>query len=316
MKISVVTPVYNEIDNLPFYYAKITEVMNSLKGYEYEILLIDNCSTDGTREKIRKLCEEDHHVKAIFNMMNFGFNNSVFHGLINSDGDCTILINCDLQDPPELIPEFIHEWEDGYKVVLGIKKDSHEKRSMRIKRWFYYYVVNLLSEKKQVLNHTGFGLYDRKFIEMLQSIQEPTPYLKELVSTFAFKKKEIEYVQNARIRGKGSTRLYVLYDDAMTGLTKTSKKLMRLSIFIGLFIGIIAMVFAIEQIILKIADPDSYSLGTAFIAVGVFALSALQLFFTGVLGEYILSINQKTTLRPSVFEEERINFPKKGEKDD
>ena len=308
MKIGIVTPVYNEIENLPIYYDVITEIMRAQEGYDYEVLLIDNCSTDGSRDYIRDLCEKDHHFKAIFNLMNFGFNNSVYHGLKNSDGDCTILINCDFQDPPELIPEFIREWENGYKVVLGIKKDSHENKRMRLKRKFYYYVVDLLSEKKQVLNHTGFGLYDKRFIEILRTIQEPAPYLKELVSSFSFKKKEIPYTQNARLRGSGQTSLYVLYDDAMTGLTKTSKRLMRISIFLGLIMGVLSLFFAIEQIVLKLLHPESYSLGIAFIAVGVFALSALQLFFTGILGEYILSINQKTTLRPAVFEEERINF--------
>lgn len=307
-KIGIVTPVYNEEDNLPVYYETITRIMHSLGDYSYEILLIDNCSTDNSRDYIRELCKKDNHIKAIFNIMNFGFNNSVYHGLRNSDADCTILINCDLQDPPELIPQFVTEWENGYKVVLGIKQRSDEIIVMRALRRFYYGVVDLMSEKRQVLNHTGFGLYDKQFINILNAINDPAPYLKELVSSFSFKCKEIPYHQNARERGKGVTNLYVLYDDAMTGLTKTSKKLMRISTFLGAVIGFASLLFAIKQIILKIMSPSEYELGIAFIAVGVFVLSALQLFFTGILGEYILSINTKTANRPEVFEEERINF--------
>lgn len=315
-KISVVTPVYNEEENLPVYYHTITDIMQSLPDYEYEILLVDNCSVDNTRMEIRKLCEQDTHVKAIFNMMNYGFHNSVYHGLKNSDGDCTILVNCDFQDPPELIPGFVREWEKGYKVVLGIKTESHEKRLMQWKRKFYYRVVDLLSEKKQVLNHTGFGLYDKKFIEILRQIHEPAPYLKELVSSFSFQKKEITYVQNARQRGEGSTRMYVLYDDAMTGLTKSSKLLMRSAVFAGIFIGLISLLFAVWQVVLKLMHPQQYASGIAFIAVGVFVLSSIQLFFIGILGEYVLSINIKTNQRPAVFEEERINFKKADDQDE
>ncbi len=307
-KIAIVTPVYNEKENLFMYYETMTNIMASLPEYKYEILLIDNCSTDGSRECIRELCKKDSHVKAIFNAMNFGFNKSVYHGLRNSDGDCTILINCDLQDPPELIPQFVKEWEQGYKCVLGIKRNSRENLSMRLKRRFYYMVVSALSENKQVLNHTGFGLYDKSFIRVLQGLNEPTPYLQELVSTFAFDKKEIEYTQEKRKHGKGVTSVYALYDDAMTGLTMTSKKLMRFSILFSGILGVIAIVLAIQQFVLKLLHPEYYVSGIATLTVALLLLSTMQLFFIGILGEYILSINIKAQRREVVFEAERINF--------
>lgn len=316
-KISIVTPIYNEEENLIIYYDKINEIMSNIeqeKEYTYEILLVDNGSTDESRQIIRNLCKTDYHVKAIFNLRNYGFNNSVFHGLINSDGDCSILINADLQDPPDLIPQFIHEWENGFKCVLGIKEHSKEQLFMRIKRMFYYNVISALSEDEQILYHTGFGLYDRKFIDILKSLNEPTPYLKELVTSFSFDVKEIKYTQNKRERGKGVTNIYLLYDDAMTGLTKTSKKLMRIPIFLSAITGIIALFLAVQQFVLKVLHPEYYVSGMATLTVAMMLLSTVQLFFTGVLGEYILSINLKTRNRPSVFEIERINFERGIEK--
>lgn len=308
-KISIVTPVYNEEINLPIYYDKIMQLLsNDLKEYDYEVLLIDNDSADNSRNIIKQICSENEKVKAIFNLRNFGFNSSVYYGLVNSDGDCTILINCDLQDPPELIPTFVKEWENGHKVVLGIKKKSHENKMMVFLRKIYYIVVTKLSERPQIRNHTGFGLYDRQFIKILRELKETQPYLKELISTFSFCKKEIEYTQNRREHGKGSTKLYVLYDDAMTGLTQSSKLLMRLATFSGLIMGGVSLLLALIQFILKIMHPDWFGEGIAFIAVGIFLLSAIILFFIGVLGEYVLSISIRTGNRPPVFESERINF--------
>ena len=310
-KIGIVTPIYNEEDNLPIYYQTLTNILGSLSEYEYEILLIDNCSHDGSQAYIRNICKKDPHVKAIFNIRNFGFNNSVYHGLVNSEGDCVVLINCDLQDPPDMIPKFLEEWENGYKVILGIKESSDENKWMVLKRRFYYRVVDLLSDKKQVLFHTGFGLYDRKFIEILKELNDPAPYLKELVSSFSFRTKELYYKQRERVRGQGSTSLYTLYDDAMVGLTKTSKKMMRLAIFGGMAMGIICILLALIQFVLKLVHPDWFADGIAFIAVGVFLLAAIQLFFIGILGEYILTLNSKATGRSAVYEEERINFDQK-----
>ena len=307
-KISIVTPVLNEEENLPVYYETLTNIMNSLSSYEYELLLIDNCSTDNSREYIKKLCKKDTHVKTIFNIQNYGYNSSVYHGLINSDGDCTILINCDLQDPPELIYDFIKEWESGYKVVLGIKKGSKENPIMVLKRKIYYKVVDLLSDKKQVLFNTGFGLYDKQFIETIRGLNESAPYIKELVSSFSFKTKRIDYIQESRKRGKGQTKFYILYDDAMTGLTLSSKRMMRLATFGGGIMGIISLILAITNTIIKLLHPDMFADGIAFIATGVFLLSSIQLFFIGILGEYVLSINIKANRRNAVYEEERINF--------
>lgn len=313
-KIGVVTPIYNEEENLPLYYETMTKILASLPSYDYEILLIDNCSTDGSRAIIEDLCRKDSHVRAIFNIRNYGFNNSVYHGLINSDGDCTFLINCDFQDPPELLPQFIKEWENGYKVVLGIKRSSSENWFMVLKRKFYYKVVDLLSEQKQVLFHTGFGLYDKQFIQILRSLDEPAPYLKELVSDFSFKKKEVLYNQRARERGTGSTKLYTLYDDAMTGLTQSSKKMLRLATFGGLLLAFCSIILAIMQFVLKILHPDWFAGGIASIAVGLFLLAAVQLFFIGILGEYVLTINEKVSRRSAVYEEKRINFEDANEK--
>ena len=210
-----------------------------------------------------------------------------------------------------MIPKFLEEWENGYKVILGIKESSDENKWMVLKRRFYYRVVDLLSDKKQVLFHTGFGLYDRKFIEILKELNDPAPYLKELVSSFSFRTKELYYKQRERVRGQGSTSLYTLYDDAMVGLTQTSKKMMRLAIFGGMAMGIICILLALIQFVLKLVHPDWFADGIAFIAVGVFLLAAIQLFFIGILGEYILTLNSKATGRSAVYEEERINFDQK-----
>lgn len=307
-KIGVVTPIYNEEENLLSFYKRVTQVFAEIPAYDYEILFIDNCSTDNSRVMIEDLCKSDSHIKAIFNIRNYGFNNSVYHGLINSAGDCTFLVNCDMQDPPEMLIQFVKEWERGYKVVLGIKRKSDENRFMVARRKFYYKVVKLLSEQKQVLFHTGFGLYDQQFIQMLRSLDEPAPYLKELVSDFAFKTKEVFYDQRRRTHGTGSTKLYTLYDDAMTGLTQSSKKMLRMATFGGLILGFCSVLLALMQFVLKLTHPDWFAGGIASIAVGLFLLSAVQLFFIGILGEYVLTINAKVSKRAAVYEERRINF--------
>ena len=307
-KISVVVPCYNEEKNVEKICMRITEELEKLSNYDYELIFIDNDSKDKTREIIEENCKNNPKVKAIFNTRNFGQFNSPYYAMQQSTGDCTILICADFQDPIEMIPQFVKEWENGYKIVIGIKSASQEKKLMYFLRSCYYRIIKKFSNTEQIEHFTGFGLYDKKFIDVLRNLDDTTPYLRGIVAELGFKRKEIPYKQPKRKAGKTHNNFYTLYDAAMLGLTSYTKIGLRLATFFGMFVGVISFLVGIVYLILKLVYWDRFVAGMTPMLIGMFFLGALQLLFIGFLGEYILSINQRLMKRPLVVEEKRINF--------
>lgn len=308
-KISVLIPTYNEEENVvPLSEAILTEVHSNLPAYDYEIIFIDNDSHDTTREKIRSLCEDNEKIKAIFNAKNFGQFNSPYYGLLQTTGDCTILMCADFQDPIEMIHQFVEKWEKGYKIVIGQKTSSKENRFMYFLRSLYYKAIKRFSDVEQIEHFTGFGLYDRDFIEVLRELKDPTPFLRGIVAELGFRRTSIPYEQQKRRAGKTSNNFMRLYDAAMLSVTSYTKIGLRLATFFGFAISVISMVIALIYLILKLLFWNTFVAGTAPILIGMFFLGAIQLIFMGIMGEYILSINQRVMNRPLVIEEERINM--------
>ncbi len=312
-KISFLIPTFNEEGNVEILSKEIIRNIEILNNYDFEIVFIDNCSSDETRNKITNLCLENKKIKAIFNARNFGQIRSPFYGLTQCSGDAVILICADFQDPPELILDFIKEWENGYKIVIGKKVESQENPIMYFFRTIYYKTIKKIAEVEQIEHFTGFGLYDKKFIEILRKLDDPMPYLRGIVAELGFKRKEIPYKQNKRKSGKTKNNFYSLYDFGMIGITSYSKVVMRLATIFGFFSSGISLLIAVVYLILKLMYWDLFSAGTAPILIGVFFLGSIQLFFIGLLGEYILNINTRVMKRPLVIEEERINFENNSE---
>lgn len=310
-KVSILIPCYNEEDNVGPMSEAITELFeNELKQYDWELLFIDNDSHDNTRPLLREICEKNVHIKAIFNAKNFGQFNSPYYGMLQTTGDCTITMVCDFQDPIELIPQYLEEWENGYRIVIGIKTGSKESKIMYGIRTLYYKLIKKFSDVEQIEHFTGSGLYDRSFVEVLRELDDPTPFMRGIVAELGYKRKEIEYVQPERRAGKTHNNWYTLYDAAMLSFTSYTKIGLRLCTFIGMFIGACSTVIGLVYLILKLCMWDSFTAGYAPMMIGMFFLGAVQLFFLGFIGEYILSINQRIMKRPLVVEEERIGFDK------
>ena len=309
--VSILIPTYNEEENVTLIYNRILKLFGTeLENYAYEIIFIDNYSQDNTREKLKELAIKDKNVKLIFNMRNFGFSKSLYHGVIQTHGDCTIIIFADMQDPPELIPKFLEEWEKGYKIVVGIKNKSKENKIMYFIRSFYYKLIKKIAEIDHIEHFTGFGLYDKSFITILKNLNDPMPYLRGIVAEFGGRRQEIYYEQKKRENGKSSFNFFKLYDVAMLGVTSYSKVPLRIATFLGIIIGIISFIIAVITFILKLLFWNRYPMGLAAVSIGLFFFSSVQLFFIGLLGEYIANINERLLSRPLVIEEERINFEK------
>ena len=308
-KISVMIPCYNEEENVePISKAIIDVFKTQLSNYDYDILFIDNDSQDKTREILRRMCEEDKHIKAIFNAKNFGQFNSPYYGMLQTTGDCTISMVCDFQDPVEMIPKYVAEWEKGYKIVIGIKTSSKENKLLYWFRSMYYKFIKKFSEVDQIEHFTGSGLYDKEFINVLRDLKDPTPFLRGIVAELGYKRKEIEYEQPKRRAGKTSNNFLRLYDAAMLSITSYTKIGLRLCSFIGIIIGGISFIIGLVYLIMKLTHWNQFAVGMAPMLIGVFFLGAVQLFFIGLIGEYIMSINVRVMNRPLVIEEERINF--------
>lgn len=308
-KVSVLIPCYNEKENvIPMSEAIDNIFKTECSQYDYELLFIDNDSTDGTRDLLRGICEKNPKVKAIFNAKNFGQFNSPYYGILQTTGDCTISMCCDFQDPVELIPKYLVEWEKGYKIVIGIKSSSKESKIMYFLRSIYYKMIKKFSDVEQIEHFTGSGLYDKEFVEVLRNLKDPTPFLRGIVAELGYRRKEIEYEQPQRRAGKTHNNWYSLYDAAMLSFTSYTKIGLRLATFMGIFCGIVSALIAVVYLILKLVFWDSFIAGMAPVLIGMFFLGSVQLFFIGFIGEYILSINQRVMNRPLVIEEERINF--------
>ncbi len=316
-KISILIPCYNEVENVGPLSEAIVKIMEGeLSRYDYELVFIDNCSEDGTRKKLEEICAANKKIKAILNVTNFGQFNSPFYGMCQTTGDCTISMCCDFQDPPELIPQFVAEWEKGYKIVSAIKTGSRENGLIYFLRTCYYKVIRNMSSVKMIEHFTGTGLYDRSFINLISQLDDPIPFLRGIVAEYNFKRKDIPYTQNERRAGKTHNNFYSLYDAAMLSITSYTKVGLRLATWAGFAIGAVSFIVALVFLILKLTHWDSFQAGYAPMIIGVFLLGAIQLFFIGFLGEYILNINTRIMHRPLVVEERRINFEKPEVKDD
>lgn len=308
-KISILIPCYNEVENVGPISQAVTDILkNELPQYDYELVFIDNDSTDGTREVLRTLCSSDLKIKAIFNARNFGQFNSPYYGMLQVTGDCVIEMVADFQDPVEMIPKYVKEWENGYKIVIGIKKSSQENPVMYWLRGCYYKLIKKLSDVEQIEQFTGFGLYDKRFIEVLRNLDDPTPFLRGIVAELGFRRKEIPYEQPLRRAGKTSNNFYRLYDAAMLSITSYTKAGLRLATIFGSICSAVSMIVAIVYLVLKLVYWDRFAAGMAPLLIGMCFLGSVQIFFIGLVGEYILTINARVMKRPLVVEEERINF--------
>ncbi|MEG0910573.1 MAG: glycosyltransferase [Ruthenibacterium sp.] len=307
--ISIMIPCYNEEENVcAIYQAVRNEMQTSLPQYDYEILFIDNKSKDNTRALIQQICDKDGRVKAIFNMKNFGQFNSPYHGLCSTTGDCAIALCADFQDPVDMIPRLVAEWEAGSNVVCAIKTASKENGIMYFLRSIYYKAIKKMSDVEQIEHFTGFGLYDKSFLDVLRNLNDPTPFLRGIVAEYAPDHKEITYEQAKRRAGKTHNNWYSLYDAAMLSFTSYTKIGLRIATISGFLISGLSFLIALIYLVMKLIYWDRFIAGTTPMLIGIFFMGGVQLFFIGLIGEYILNMNTRIINRPLVIEEKRINF--------
>lgn len=306
--ISIVTPCYNEEDNIHECVNAIRKTFADLPQYQYEHIFIDNASTDKSLEILRDIASQDQRIKVIANSRNFGHIRSPYYGLLQANGDAVVLFVADLQDPASLIPEFIKKWEEGYKTVVGTKRSSEESSVMFSIRKLYYKTVNKLSNISLIDNFTGFGLYDRDVIEHLRKIDDPYPYFRGLVAEIGLQIFQIPYDQPIRVRGITKNNFFTLYDIGMLGIISHSQVPLRVATMAGFLLSFISIFIAAIYFLLKLIFWNSFSLGMAPVVIGIFFFASVQLFFVGILGEYLGSIHLYSKRRPLVIEKERINF--------
>lgn len=310
--LSIMIPTYNEEENArPIYEAVRDEIRNNLPEYDYEILFIDNKSQDRTRNIIKEICAADKKVKAIFNTKNFGQFNSPYYGMLHTSGDCTITICADFQDPVELIPTFVHEWEKGYKIVIGRKTRSEENKLLYFLRGCYYKLIRKMSSVEMIEQFTGFGLYDKSFIQTLRDLKDPTPFIRGIVAELGPERKEIEYTQPQRRAGKTHNNWYSLFDAAMLSFTSYTKVGMRVAEFVGFAIAALSFFVGMIYLLAKLVNWYGFTAGYAPTMIALFFMGGVQLAFMGFLGEYIMAMNARIMNRPLVVEEERLNFDEK-----
>ncbi len=306
--ISVVTGCYNEEENVEPLHEQIQEQFARMPQYRYEHIWIDNASTDGTVAKIKAIAARNPNVKLIVNSRNFGHVRSPVHALMQARGEAVISMASDLQDPPDLIPEFIRKWEEGHKVVAGVKPKSRETLLMRMVRRFYYATIVRISEVRLIRDFTGFGLYDRSVIEAVRKFDDPYPYFRGMIADIGFAHTEVSYVQMRRQRGVSKNNFYTLYDLAMLGVTSHSKVPLRVATMAGFMLSALSLGVALGYLVYKLLYWDQFTIGLAPLVIGVFFFASVQLFFIGVLGEYIGAIHTQVQHRPLVIEKERVNF--------
>lgn len=306
--ISVVMPCYNEEENIREAYEQVKQAFAQLPDCTYEHIFIDNASQDGTVAILRDIARQDQNVKVIVNVRNFGHLRSPYYGLLQAHGDAVVILVSDLQDPPCLIPDFVRKWQEGYKVVMGIKKKSEESRIVFAFRTFYYRLLRKMSEIELVENYTGFGLYDQQVIEILRTLNDPYPYFRGLIVELGFESARIEYVQQSRKQGITKNNFLTLYDLAMLGMTSHSRVPLRLATMLGFVSATMSLLVALFYFVYKLVFWSSFSVGLAPLVVGLFFFSSVQLFFLGIVGEYVGSMYTQILKRPLVVEKERINF--------
>lgn len=312
-KLSVVSGCLNEEGNLQEFYDRVRAVLAEHPQYSHEIIIADNCSTDGSRAILRRLAARDRDFKVIFNANNFGPVRSGYNAFLQATGDAVVLMSSDLQDPPELIGEMIRKWQEGYRVVAAVKSRSGRSGPMALLRRLYYRLLARVSDHDRIIqNFTGFGLYDRKFMDALKRYHDPLPYFRGFVSEIGFRRCEIEFVQPPRKRGRSKHDFLTLYDVAMTGFVNHSKLPLRLATFCGFFLAGASLLIAVSYLVYKLLFWETFSLGMAPLVIGVFFFSAVQLIFVGIIGEYVGAILTQVKDHPLVIEDEKLNFDEEG----
>lgn len=306
--ISIVTACYNEEENVQLLYERVKSVFESLPQYRYEHIFIDNASTDQTVPILKQIAATDHNVKIIVNSRNFGHIRSPFFGLMQAKGDAVISLVCDFQDPPELLPIFLAKWKEGNKIVVGVKKTSDEQWLIKSIRKTYYKIIEKIANTRQIKNYTGFGLYDRQVMEILKTFDDPYPYFRGMIAEVGFNVAEVPYHQPFRHKGFTKNNFVTLYDMAILGITSYSKLPIRLAILAGLICAAVSLFMAVAFLILKLLFWQHFSLGVAPMLIGMFFFSSVQLFFIGLLGEYVAAIHTHVQKRPLVVVQEKINF--------
>lgn len=306
--ISVMTPCFNEEENVDKIYQEIKKIFIKYPNYCYEHVFIDNCSKDKTVEILKRIAKKDKNVKIIINARNFGQVRSPYYGILQCNGEAVIPIPCDLQDPPSLIPIFLKNWEDGNQIVIAIKNKSKENPFLFATRKIFYRVIKKISETDHISNFTGYGLYDKDFINVIRKLNDPYPYFRGLVSELGSNRVEIPYTQARRSGGKTTNNFFSLYDVAMLGFVNHSKLPLRIASFIGFGVALLSLAVALIYLILKLLNWGEFDLGLAPLVIGLFFFSAIQLIFIGIIGEYIGAIYTQVKSRPLVIEKERINF--------
>lgn len=308
-KISVLIGCYNEEENVvPLSKALVEMLETNLSQYDYEIVFIDNDSKDKTRPLLREICKGNPRIKAIFNAKNFGQFNSPYYGMLQCTGDCVVKMAADFQDPVEMVPSIVAEWEKGAKIVSCIKTKSKENPIMRFMRTIYYKIIKKMSSIDQIEHFTGFGLYDKSFIEVLRNLKDPTPFLRGIVAELGYKRVSIEYTQAKRRAGKTHNNMMTLFDAAMLSFTSYTKVGLHLVTIAGMVLSVLSFLAALVYLVLKLIYWDRFSAGVAPLIIAIFFFNAIELLFIGFVGEYVMSINTRVMNRPLVIEEERINF--------
>jgi glycosyltransferase involved in cell wall biosynthesis len=314
--ISVVLPCFNEEENVVECYERVSKALRAFPAYDYELIFIDNASTDRTPERLKDLAVRDERVKVIFNARNFGHVRSPYYGMLQASGDAVVLAATDLEDPPELIGEFITQWEQGHKVVMAVREAREETAVMSWIRSFYYDFLGRISDIRLVKNATGFGLYDRQVVEIMRAIGDPYPYFRGLVAEIGFEPAIVPYRMPARKRGVTKNNFYTLFDLAMLGMTNHSKVPLRLATMLGFAMSALSLLISLGYLVAKLVFWDQFQLGLAPVLIGLFFFASVQLFFIGIQGEYIGAIYTQVRKLPPVIERERIGFsarPETGE---
>jgi len=307
-KVTILTPCYNEAENVQALYERVRAVFQPLHDYRYEHLFIDNASTDRTVDILREIASGDKNVKVIVNTRNFGHIRSPIHALLQCRTDAVIILAADFQDPPEVIPGLLEKWREGFKVVLAVKSASEESALMFMIRRIGYRIVDKLSEVQQVRNNTGFGLYDAAFVSVLRRLPDPYPYFRGIVAELGFRYATVPYTQPKRTRGVTKNNLYMLYDLGVQGIVNHSRIPLRLAAIIGFVSSVVSLGAATVYFVMKMLFWYDLPIGVAPVIIGLFCVASVQLFFMGVLGEYVGSIYTQVRNRPLVVEQERINF--------
>ncbi len=311
--ISVAIPCYNEENSVQEMYERLREVFKALPQYDYEIIFADDCSQDGTWEKIEAVCGQDRRVKGIHNVTNFGPIRNIVQVLRSGRGDAVFLLMGDLQEPPERLPEFVGYWEEGYNAVVGVHPNSTDHGITALGRKLYYGLLRKLSNSRLIPNFSYYGLYGRPLMEVLRKIDDTQPFFPGIVAEYAGRIKTVEVVQEPSRRGKSGQNFLKKYDQGMVGLTSYTKLLMRLATFAGVLVGALGMLFSLYALCMKLIFWDSYPMGIPSVIIGVFFLGAIQLFFLGIMGEYILSINERSMKRPLTVSDRKLNFDEEKE---